>query len=456
MNGRANVGEFDNAESGILTPTTVDDVRSLIETVPTDTRIHAFSTGYNWGLGSSVPVDSQPTSISLAALKAVRDIDIELGWAVVEAGVTQAELSQRLVGTARMLNVTASSAQTSVLGNALDRGVGLRRHRTEDLLGIEVTLADSSTHRIGWWPDTVHSGRVPYRYGTGPDLLGLFTQSNFGVITAGVVGLLRRPEATAVVKSTVPSEHTPELLDALANALASGLINAVPKIYSPGARTSYAGADRSDESVVYFAVDGPKTAVSTLTHIAIEQLGLDPAKAEIFYSAEDLDSASDAVTKLVVHGYSGDVSTHDHLVAATLGAAPASVDTSGTGWIFFLPLLFSGDGPLLEKAYSIIGQHNAAEQGPTVGATANLLGPDIVDFVVSVAFDRNSQSAAAHKILDSLHADFASLGVLPYRLDAGHPLTHNANELIRVVRDALDPHRRFSGGRYLPDERTPA
>lgn len=79
MNGRANVGEFDNAESGILTPTTVDDVRSLIETVPTDTRIHAFSTGYNWGLGSSVPVDSQPTSISLAALKAVRDIDIELG-----------------------------------------------------------------------------------------------------------------------------------------------------------------------------------------------------------------------------------------------------------------------------------------------------------------------------------------------------------------------------------------
>ena len=223
MNGRANVGEFDNAETGILTPTTVDDVRSLIETVPTDTRIHAFSTGYNWGLGSSVPVDSQPTSVSLAALKAVRDIDIKLGWAVVEAGVTQAELSQRLVGTARMLNVTASSAQTSVLGNALDRGVGLRRHRTEDLLGIEVTLADSSTHRIGWWPDSVHSGRVPYRYGTGPDLLGLFTQSNFGVITAGVVGLLRRPEAIAVVKSMVPSEHTPVLLDALANALASAL-----------------------------------------------------------------------------------------------------------------------------------------------------------------------------------------------------------------------------------------
>ncbi|MDJ0395833.1 FAD-binding protein [Rhodococcus sp. G-MC3] len=455
MNGRANVGEFDNAETEVLTPITIEEVRSLIQTVPIDTKIHTFSTGYNWGLGSSVPVDSRPTSVSVSGMRTVRDIDIELGWAVIEAGVTQAELSQRLAGTTRMLNVTASSAQTSVLGNALDRGVGLRRHRTEDLLGVEITLADSSTHRIGWWPDSDQSGRVPYRYGTGPDLLGLFTQSNFGVVTAGVVSLLRRPEATAVVKSAVPSEHTPQLLDALANALASGLINAVPKIYSPGAQSSYAGADRSDESVVYFAVDGSRTSVDTLTHLAIEQLGLHPTGTEIFHGTEDLDAASDPVTKLVVHGYTGDVSAHDHLVVGTLGAEPANVDASGTGWIFFLPLLFSGERALLEKAYSIIGQHNT-DHGPTVGATANLLGPDIVDFVVSIAFDRSSQTTSAHRILTSLHADFRSLGVLPYRLDAGHPLTRNANDLVRVIRDALDPHRRFSGGRYLPDEWTSA
>lgn len=450
MTGRVNVGEFQNSEDEVLRPESVDDVRQIIAEAGSDRGIHVFSRGYNWGLGSSVPLGCRPLSVSMRNLSEIRGIDVDAGWCIVEPGVAQADLASALVGTGRMLNVTASSALTSVLGNALDRGVGLRRHRTEDLLGLEVTLADGTSHRVGWWPDA-GAGAAPYRHGVGPDLLGLFTQSNLGVVTAGVVALLRRPPATAVVKSVIDAERTPEVLAAAANALATGLINAVPKVYSPRARSSYSGTAGTGEAILYFAVDGQPGAIDSLSSLAVADLGLVPEATTVFTGAESLPQEIDPITELVVRGYSGDVSAHDALVEATLGASPADVDDHGRGWIFFLPLLPVNDADLLRSAHAVIDGLGEPD-GPAVGATANLISPDIVDLVVSISFDRATQAAEAHTILTTLHERFRDLGVVPYRLDAAHPAAPT-DPLISTVRDAMDPGRRFSAGRYLPDDR---
>ncbi|MEC4156513.1 FAD-binding protein, partial [Escherichia coli] len=92
---------------------------------------------------------------------AVRKIDTDQGWAIIEPGVTQGELSELLIGTQKMLNITASSAHSSFLGNALDRGVGLRHQRTEDLVGIEVLLPTGKIIRVGWWPGSVETPIYP-------------------------------------------------------------------------------------------------------------------------------------------------------------------------------------------------------------------------------------------------------------------------------------------------------
>ncbi|GGU44204.1 hypothetical protein [Lentzea flava] len=52
-----------------------------------------------------------------------------------------------------MLNVTVSAAETSVLGNALDRGSSLRHQRVHDLLGLEVVLPGGELVHVGWWPE---------------------------------------------------------------------------------------------------------------------------------------------------------------------------------------------------------------------------------------------------------------------------------------------------------------
>src|SRR5690606_40652341 len=125
----------------------------------------------------------------LSAMNRIRSLDLENGFAVIEPGVTQRQLADELRDTDWMLNVTSSCADTSVVGNALERGDASIRSRVHDLVGLEAVLADGSLVSTGG-PD--HWGRYP---GTvaGPDLTGAFVQPNPGIITACLIPLMPRP-----------------------------------------------------------------------------------------------------------------------------------------------------------------------------------------------------------------------------------------------------------------------
>ncbi|MBC8673820.1 FAD-binding protein [Aeromonas hydrophila] len=60
----------------------------------------------------------------MAGLNNIRDINLEQGYAVIEPGVSQGQLATKLAGEQWMINLTASSAHSSLLGNSLDRGWG--------------------------------------------------------------------------------------------------------------------------------------------------------------------------------------------------------------------------------------------------------------------------------------------------------------------------------------------
>lgn len=230
---RTNVSRFrPRSVPATLQPGSVDEVRRVlakfddVEAPP----LHAFSTGFNWGLGSREPTENGTVQLDLSRLRRIRDIDLRRGWAVVEPGVRQGELAARTAGTARMLNVTASSARTSVVGNALDRGVGLRNQRVDDLVGLEVVLPGGELVRLGWWPDPPKDTPV-YRHGVGPDLMPAFVQSNYGVVTAAVVKLMPRPEQQRVLRYSFTDTALPEAVDHLRRWKAQGLVGGVIKVY---------------------------------------------------------------------------------------------------------------------------------------------------------------------------------------------------------------------------------
>ncbi|MFK4149098.1 FAD-binding oxidoreductase [Streptomyces sp. NPDC004065] len=451
-----NTGRFrSRSVFAVVRPRTAGEVRRVVElfadsdvTAP----LHAYGTGANWGLGSREPARDGAVVLDLSGLDRVRDMDVARGWAVIEPGVTQARLAGLLQGTERMLNVTASSAHTSVLGNALDRGVGLRHQRVEDLVGLEVVLPDGELVRVGWWPERDRCTPV-YGHGLGPSLVQLFVQSGLGVVTAGTVRLLPRPEALRVVRLTFTPDRLGAATAEVRRWVAQGLTRGVVKVYDETAARAYGSP--AGEYLVHVCVDGTREAVEALSGV----LTAEAVRSGLFTEVSDGDAADPGsahhdVAVRVERAYAGDPDPTDALFEAKTGHPAGRLDAEG-GFLFFLPLVpFTGEA--ITRAGALLEQVRA-ETGIRCGATFNALDADVVDCVVTMRFARADEAAVAnaHRALDRLYALFTAEGFIPYRLDVEHTewtgrLTPGTGEraLARRLKDLLDPRQVIAPGRY--------
>ncbi|MER5641827.1 FAD-binding oxidoreductase [Kitasatospora sp. NPDC002227] len=438
---------------GVLRPRTAEQVRRIVKIFGSSARagsLHAFSTGGNWGLGSKEPARDGAVVLDLHGLDRVRDLDLAGGWALVEPGVTQARLAKLLAGTGRMLNCTVSSAHTSVLGNALDRGVGLRHQRVEDLLGLEVALPNGELVHVGWWPEAGRTTPV-YPHGLGPSLVQFFTQSDFGVVTAAAVRLLPRPEALRVVRLNFAAEQLTPAIDELRRWVAQGLTSGVVKVYNPPAARGYGSAE--GEYLVHVCVDGTEASVAALTGVvtaAAEASGLFTQVSAT--DASDPAQPNHQVAKLVEAAYAGDPDAQDVLFETKMGRPAAELDEKG-GFLFFL-LLVPFTGRDLARADALLEQV-FQETGVRCGATLNALNADLIDCVVTMKYERTEEQAAlGHRALDRLYELAAEAGWMPYRLDIDHADWTDrfgdpaARALVRRLKDTVDPNRAVAQGRY--------
>ncbi|MFF0746875.1 FAD-binding oxidoreductase [Streptomyces sp. NPDC004111] len=435
--------------AGVLRPRSVAEVVDLVRAAAgSRTPLHPVSTGRNWGLGSGLPVEDGAAVLDLSGLDAVRETDIRRGWAVVEPGVTQGRLTERLAGTERMLNLTGASRHTSVIGNILERGVGLHRPRAEDLAGLELVLADGARVRTGWWP-APDGPAVVQPHGRGPSLNHLFTQASWAVVTAAVVRLLPRPRAVRVLPVVFPPDALAEAVDTLRAWTAGGSIPATTKIYDPVAARTYGIGGPSGPTgsagahLAHIALTGDADTVAARTGVLAARLR--EASCPL---REGPSRAADAE----VHAaYAGVHDPHDSLFRRkTAGTCARCLDRVG-GLLMFLPVV-PFEGAAVAEAAALVGAA-LADGAARPGITMNVLDADTVDHVVTLRFDPADpvSTAAAHRTLDRLHTTFGARGWPAYRPDVDHPLTGAADPVLHGrLAGALDPHGVFARGRFGP------
>lgn len=160
--------------------------------------VYPVSTGYNWGYGSSVPPRGGCVVLDLRRMTRIIDFNEALGYVTLEPGVTQQQLYDflRERGSRLWMDATGAGPACSIIGNTMERGFGHTPYgdHAAHACALEVVLADGTCLSTG-------HGRFPnattapvYRWGVGPWLDGLFTQSNFGVVTRMTVWLMPTPE----------------------------------------------------------------------------------------------------------------------------------------------------------------------------------------------------------------------------------------------------------------------
>lgn len=162
--------------------------------------IYPISTGNNWGYGTSQPASTDKNIIilDLGELTEISFFDEELGLVTIEPGVTQQQLSDYLTDLNQnyMVPVTGAGPECSILSNALERGYGITPYT--DHFG-----AVTSVH--GYWANGLpYESAIneldeskellvdkTFKWGVGPYLDGLFTQSNFGIVSKITIRLAK-------------------------------------------------------------------------------------------------------------------------------------------------------------------------------------------------------------------------------------------------------------------------
>jgi 4-cresol dehydrogenase (hydroxylating) flavoprotein subunit len=202
----------------ILRPASREDVAAIVRIAARHRcPLHPVSAGKNWGWGDACPAGEGQVLLDLSGLKRIVAIDTELGCAVIEPGVTQGELARRLEGSGWRLDCTGAGPHASVVGNALERGLtfGSWGERFAAVCGLEVVLADGSSVRTGAAAHTSSRTAYSQRYGVGPALDGLFSQSSFGITTEMTLWLTPIAEREEIFWLCADDGAMPELVDRL-------------------------------------------------------------------------------------------------------------------------------------------------------------------------------------------------------------------------------------------------
>jgi 4-cresol dehydrogenase (hydroxylating) flavoprotein subunit len=160
--------------------------------------IYPISAGKNWGYGSRVPVHDKCAVMDLSRMNRILDLNEDLAYVTLEPGVTFAQLCDFLQkqGSNLIVSMTGSTPYSSIIGNTVERGVGKGPYgdRFNYICGLEVVLPTGECVHTGFGRFNNAAGVETSRWGVGPYLDGLFTQSNLGIVTKMTLWLMPRPK----------------------------------------------------------------------------------------------------------------------------------------------------------------------------------------------------------------------------------------------------------------------
>ncbi|KIW46702.1 uncharacterized protein PV06_02350 [Exophiala oligosperma] len=193
--------------SAAVCPSNVSEIQQILKLV----NVHKIpvwvcSRGKNLGYGGPAPQINGSIVLSLHRMSSILEVNERGAYAVIEPGVTFRDLSEYCLENKRSVwpNVP-SIGWGSVIGNALDRGIGYNAlgDHWHNISGLEVVLANGDVVRTGQWAATDAPTAYLCKNSFGPSIDGLFLQSNLGIVTKMSLWLQPRPQTYMSVKVEV-------------------------------------------------------------------------------------------------------------------------------------------------------------------------------------------------------------------------------------------------------------
>ena len=226
--------------SAALAPDSAEQVQQIVR-IANEYRIplYPISTGRNLGYGGSAPVLSGSVVLDLKRMNRILEVNERNASALVEPGVSYFDLYRYIQERGLKLWIDCPDpGWGSVIGNALDHGAGYTMNPYRDHFmaqcGMEVVTGGGELVRTGMGALPDARTWQQYKYGYGPYLDGMFSQSNYGVVTK--MGIWLMPEPEAYLDGNVElfgHDDIIPLVDHMSYLMNTGVQNAGTNLQSP-------------------------------------------------------------------------------------------------------------------------------------------------------------------------------------------------------------------------------
>ncbi len=465
------------------------------------TPVYPVSSGKNTGYGSSVPVRDGCALMHLGRMDRIVDYDDKLGYVTIEPGVTQRQLYDFLQqqGGKFWMDATGASENCSIVGNTMERGFGHTPYSDHfaNVCALEVVLADGGCIHTGLARYADAKAKPVHRWGVGPSVDGLFSQSNFGLVTQMSVWLMPAPEYFQAFYFSIEDDSGLEgLIDTLRPLRLERTINSAAHIgnayrvlstiqqypwEAAGHRTPL-GQNVLDElgrKWDFGAWNGTAALYGTRRQVGEARRKIKAAlhgrvKKIRFIDDAALDLAErlqkplkwlmrvdvPEMLKLVrpVHDMMKGVPT-DQVLNSTYWRkrmpvpTPARPERDRCGLIWCSPIAAT-DG-MQARAMADIATETVLGHGFEPGMTLTLLTERCLENVISIMYDRDveGEDERAMECYRELLGKLIRERFYPYRLGIqsmdGLPGAADGNhEFLRKLKQTLDPHSILAPGRY--------
>ncbi|MEI9963854.1 MAG: FAD-binding oxidoreductase [Caulobacteraceae bacterium] len=459
--------DAEHAPSAALIATEVVQVQAIVK-ICNEYRIPLWpiSTGHNFGYGSAAPESRGQVILDLKGMNRIIEIDPVMCTALVEPGVTYQQLVDHIAehGYALWVDPPAPSAIVGPVGNTLDRGVGYTPYGEHFMFqcGMEVVLANGEVLRTGMGAIPNSNTWQVFKWGYGPYLDGLFTQSNYGIVTK--MGFWLMPAPPAYKPFAIRYDHDEDIADlvdffrplSIGGVIPNGVVM-VGTLYEASATVTRAQ---------YFDGKGA-TPKAVIQKIRDEHgIGAWTAYAALYGTAEQVEVNWKIVTDAVKASGKGVVITEAEagddrafkyradLMRGNMNLVEFGLYNwrGGGGSMWFAPVSQAKGSETLkqvELATEILNKHGLDYVGEFI------VGGRALHHIIDVLFDRTDadEMAAAHACFEELLDRFAAAGYGVYRVNTAFmdkvadiygPTKRAVNQ---ALKRALDPNGIIAPGK---------
>ncbi|KYF55069.1 hypothetical protein BE08_20240 [Sorangium cellulosum] len=463
--------------SGAVLPKSVEEVRAVLAVANRHgIPLWTVSTGRNLGYGGAAPRVNGAIVLDMQRMNRILEVDEEHGYALLEPGVRFLDLYGYLRERRLKLWMSAPSlGWGSVVGNALERGIGYTPHgdHAAQICGLEVVLANGDVVRTGMGALPGANTWQIYKGGYGPSLDGLFLQSNFGIVTK--LGLWLMPQPGGLTSCVAHFQRESDL-EAAIDVLASLRRRQIIQSNAQMGNVVREVAHRYPRSRWY---DGPDAMPDEVIEKIRQDLGLGwwwTLRFGLYGDEELLDARFRIVQRAFSSIPGAEITGQKHLASGPDGLYACEVEgpagrLAGVPGFFALNALkFRGDdcghldfSPILAssgreavRVYEFV-KARAREHGIDylAGFTAS---ERHLTHVFPILYEKRDaeQTSNAAALLDTLIKELGKQGIGEYRAHLafmdliGDQYSFNMHALRRLheaLKDALDPNGILSPGK---------